>query len=97
MSQVYHTSHQGYGPGTAPPPGCYPSAILPPYEGYPSPPPGPPGPTSYQGYFENYPPPPPNDHHHYHYHREHPCFSFLKGCLAALCCCCALEQCCSFF
>ncbi|GFY88093.1 hypothetical protein Acr_06g0000330 [Actinidia rufa] len=47
MSQVYHTSHQGYGPGPAPPPGGYPSAIPPPYEGYP-PPPGPPGPTSYQ-------------------------------------------------
>ncbi|KAH1151454.1 hypothetical protein GYH30_045118 [Glycine max] len=84
--------HEGY-PPPPPPPG---------YGGYPPPhPPQRPPYDSYQGYFDNgRPPPPPPPHYHYqhvdhhHLHDEPGCFSFLRGCIAALCCCCVLEECC---
>ncbi|AAF78486.1 Contains weak similarity to GATA-6 DNA-binding protein from Homo sapiens gb/X95701. ESTs gb/N38392, gb/AI998367, gb/H36135, gb/Z26200 come from this gene [Arabidopsis thaliana] len=88
--------HEGYPPPQ--PYGGYPPPSSRPYEG------------GYQGYFagggyphqHHGPPPPPppqnydhchHDHHHYQ-DSDSGCFSFIRGCLAALCCCCLLEECC---
>ncbi|KAL9268082.1 hypothetical protein AKJ16_DCAP23149 [Drosera capensis] len=92
---VSHVSHESYPIPSGPPPS---SGFMPPDPPRPLPPRPGYGGHGYQAYFGGTDYNPPSSYHTHHqqfdYPYENPCFSLVRGCLAALCCCFLLEQCC---